>query len=65
MTSETLKEIHLAGDIRSIISRIIKLGSKSKIKLECVHVKTNNNKDNVIENKVLELVLKWDAKVKE
>ena len=65
LASETLKESQLAGDGGSIVSRIIESESKLKIESEYVHVKTNNNEENAIENKVLEMVSKRDTKAKE
>ena len=58
LTLETFKVSQLSGVGGSIISRIMEQESKSKIKFECVHVKANNNNDNTMENKVLEVILK-------
>ena len=62
LTSKKLKESHLAGDSGSIIIEIIELESKTKIEFECMHAKTKDNDDNVIENIGLPILLKHDRK---
>ena len=48
LTEDRLKASEITGDGGSIISRIIELESKSKIRFEHEHVKTNNVEDKKI-----------------
>ena len=55
---EKLKASQLSGDGGYIISKIIEVESKTKIKFDHVHLKTKNNDNNTVENKGLEMMLK-------
>ena len=53
LTSEKVKASQFAGYRGSMISKIIALESKTKIEVECVHVKTKIGDDDAITNKCL------------